>query len=87
MYQLKSLETIDNLKDYYVDTEGNIFTNKLIGKSKKCRRNFKKMKLQTFNNYSTIGLKNKCYFVHRLVALTFIPNPENKQQVNHMNRR
>jgi hypothetical protein len=27
----------------------------------------------------------KKYQVHRLVCLTFIPNPENKEQVNHIN--
>jgi len=32
------------------------------------------------------GVKKKTYKIHRLVALHYIPNPENKPEVDHMNR-
>lgn len=35
-------------------------------------------------NLSTTGKGKKSYFVHRLVAKTFIPNPLNLEQVNHI---
>lgn len=40
------------------------------------------------NNYLFVRLTNKeglkkCLYVHRLVAIHFIPNPENKPDVNH----
>ena len=62
---------------YKVSTEGNI---------KSIRRN-KLLSLETNKaGYKKISLYNKtrkCYSVHRLVAETFIPNPENLPCVNH----
>lgn len=47
------------------------------------------MKIHSSKGYSIIGLrlgkKHQNKSIHRLVAITFIPNPENKPQVNHKN--
>lgn len=45
-------------------------------------------KINNNKPYLRIGLnknkQRKCFLVHRLVAEAFIPNPENKPQVNHI---
>ena len=54
-------------------------------------RNHKKKNIlhpSTDKGYKHICLRKngvtKCYKVHRLVALAFIPNPDNKPQINHI---
>lgn len=47
------------------------------------------LKGESHKGYVRVSLSNngkrKRFKVHRLVALAFIPNPENKEQVNHIN--
>lgn len=40
----------------------------------------------TNNGYLTVCINYKCMLVHRLVAEAFIPNPDNKPTVDHINR-
>lgn len=48
------------------------------------------LKPQTLiSGYQQIGLrkdgKRKFYYVHRLIAEAYLPNPENKPEINHIN--
>ena len=38
------------------------------------------------NGYYQYRIKRKNYFLHRLLANAFIPNPDNKEYVDHINR-
>ncbi len=63
-----------SLNDYEVTREGQVI-NKHTGHTLKPKHN------TTHYCYVRIGGKN--YLIHRLVAEKYIPNPENKPQVNH----
>ena len=51
---------------------------KRTGKERLC-------KLSDTNGYLIVGIDGKTMFVHRLVAQAFIPNTQNKPEVDHIN--
>jgi ribonuclease HI len=60
-------------KNYKVTSCGLVFS---------LRRN-KYLKQSIFGGYNIVNIGKKNYFVHRLVAITYIPNPSNLPCVNH----
>jgi hypothetical protein len=65
-----------NDTDYYVDIYGNVY------------RNDRKLKPQRNRGYLRVKIypEGKYVYIHRLVASAFIPNPEGKPEVNHLDK-
>ncbi len=72
---IKQMHEWDN---YYIDTKG-VITHRSgnIKKQQTDKYGYKKVMLYD-------GNRKKNAFVHRLVAINFIPNPHNKPQINHI---
>ena len=60
--------------NYYVSTQGSFKNDKNVIKNDH----------KYLSGYKRVCVNNKSYLLHRLVALTFLENPENKEMVNHI---
>lgn len=82
LYQVSNLGRVKSLKRIdtkpYKDGFRTHIVNERILKPFATRTGYLLVKL-------TKDKKEKSYQVHRLVAIAFIPNPENKPQINHKN--
>ena len=80
LYQVSNLGRVKSLDRYVFNSRWNIKIHKQVMflRPHKNNKGYKLLSL-TKNN------KSKSFQVHRLVALAFIPNPFNKEQVNHIN--
>lgn len=69
---------------YKVDEKGNVYSSITTKTRRKCV-----LKPYIKNGYLAVNLfkdgKCKHHYIHRLVALTFIENPDNLKEVNHKN--
>jgi hypothetical protein len=82
------VKTILDFPEYYISNTGEVYSRKSKTKNATSARITKLHKEKTRCGYLRVALcKNKNIIhkgIHRLVAEAFIPNPENKPQVNHI---
>jgi hypothetical protein len=78
---MENWKIIDDCSSYEISDKGNIRNVK----TKKIRSINCPSKLYVYINLYTDKNKTKSFRVHRLVAIAFIPNPNNYPCVNHIN--
>lgn len=80
MLNLSKFKPIKNYEDYLVNENGEIYSKKSNKLLKPKKNRFVYLKIILYKNGNP-----KTFSIHRLVALTFIPNPDNLPCINHKN--
>lgn len=80
-YQVSNKGNVNSVDRYIICQLKNQTVSQIKGKPKKIRLNIFGYPVITL---SRNGIR-KHVFIHRLVALSFIPNPNNKLEINHIN--
>ena len=74
------IKEYENYRDYYVTIDGQVFSTKY--------KKPKPIKPNNVGKYQTVrlsdGNKTKTFYLHRLVALAFLPKPTNSGRVVHI---
>ena len=89
--EIRSLDTIPGMEDYWgysVNEAGEVFSTRWYkdGRNHKLKPGFRCKKYPyQFVRLTPKNGKPKQHYVHRLVALAFLPIIANKAQVNHKN--
>jgi hypothetical protein len=84
---------IPGYEHYSISTEGVVYSTSNTTRTKplptlkirKSHPNKNTGYLQVLLQNGKLKLKPKLFYVHRLVALHFVPNPNNHKEVNHLN--
>lgn len=76
---LRKLLIKSKIYEYYIDHIGSVFR-----KHPNYNRFDAHINEMSPKGYCRVNVNNKKIHIHRLVALAFIPNPENKPFVNHI---
>jgi hypothetical protein len=66
-------------KDYFVDMEGRVYSKRKFNTLTELKQHKTGHK-----GYVKVRISRKNQFVHRLVAIAYLENPENKETVNHI---
>lgn len=86
---MKKVDNIPGHPGYYISRKGNLYTRHIPGKTNGELGNvWRKRKVKSLSNgkyvkYLKVEIQGIKYYLHRLVAMVYIPNPKNLPCVGH----